>query len=36
MEHLLFHWDDIMEVLIDELIAEEVSERNAIEAKMSG
>jgi hypothetical protein len=24
MEHLLFHWDDITEILIEELIEEEV------------
>jgi len=36
MEHLLFHWDDIMEVLIDDLLTEEVNERNAIEAKLLG
>lgn len=32
MEHLLFHWEDITDVLIDELIEEEVIERNQIEA----
>lgn len=26
MEHILFHWDDIMACLIDELIEEEVTE----------
>jgi hypothetical protein len=36
MEHLLFHWDDIMEVLIDDLLTEEVNERNTIEAKFLG
>jgi len=36
MEHLLFHWDDIMEVLIDDLLTEEVNERNTIEAKFVG
>ena len=36
MEHLLFHWEDIMEVLIEDLLTEEVNERNAIEAKLSG
>jgi hypothetical protein len=32
MEHLLFHWEDITELLIDELLEEEVAERNKIEA----
>jgi len=36
MEHLLFHWEDIVEVLIDDLITEEVNERNTIEAKLNG
>lgn len=31
MEHLLFHWEDITDLLIDELIEEEVHERNRIE-----
>lgn len=31
MEHILFHWDDIMACLIDELIQEEVVELNKIE-----
>ena len=31
MEHLLFHWDDIVDLLVDELIEEEVKERNSIE-----
>jgi hypothetical protein len=31
MEHLLFHWTDITDMLIDELILEEVHERNRIE-----
>ena len=36
MEHLLFHWEDIVGVLLDELLTEEVSERNQIEAKLHG
>jgi hypothetical protein len=32
MEHLLFYWEDITELLIDELLEEEVAERNKIEA----
>lgn len=35
MEHLLFHWDDIMEILIDDLVEEEVNERNAIEQRIA-
>jgi hypothetical protein len=31
MEHLLFHWEDITELLIDDIIEEEVHERNIIE-----
>ena len=31
LEHILFHWDDIMACLIDELIEEEVTEQNKIE-----
>lgn len=31
MEHLLFHWEDIQELLIDDLIEEEVQARNHIE-----
>lgn len=34
MEHLLFHWEDIVEVLIDEVIEGEVQERNRIEREM--
>jgi hypothetical protein len=34
MEHLLFHWEDIVDVLLDELLTEEVNERNKIEAKL--
>ena len=36
MEHLLFHWEDIVDVLLDELLTEEVNERNQIEAKLQG
>ena len=36
MEHLLFHWDDIIDVLLDELLIEEFNERNQIEAKLQG
>jgi hypothetical protein len=36
MEHILFHWDDIVDLMVDELITEEVQERNAIEAKLMG
>lgn len=35
MEHLLFHWEDIVDVLIDELIEEEVQERNVIEERQN-
>lgn len=28
LEHILFHWDDIMVCLVDELIEEEVIELN--------
>lgn len=28
LEHILFHWDDIVAVLLDELICEEVLELN--------
>lgn len=31
LDHILFHWDDIMAVLLDELIQEEVLELNRIE-----
>ena len=34
MEHLLFHWDDIVDILMDELIEDEVKERNKIEQQM--
>ena len=34
MEHIMFHWDDIQELLFDELIEEEVLERNAVEMKI--
>jgi hypothetical protein len=33
MEHLLFHWDDITQVLVDELLEEEALERNRIELR---
>jgi hypothetical protein len=36
MEHLLFHWDDIVDLLVDELIEEEVKERNSIEKLLNG
>jgi len=36
MEHLLFHWEDITDLLIDELIEDEVNERNRIEAALQG
>lgn len=36
MEHLLFHWDDIVDILVDELIEEEVKERNSIEKLLNG
>ncbi len=36
MEHLLFHWEDITDLLIEELIEEEVFERNNIEAALDG
>eukprot|EP00350_Pseudokeronopsis_sp_OXSARD2_P003037 CAMPEP_0170557376 /NCGR_PEP_ID=MMETSP0211-20121228/24676_1 /TAXON_ID=311385 /ORGANISM="Pseudokeronopsis sp., Strain OXSARD2" /LENGTH=145 /DNA_ID=CAMNT_0010868335 /DNA_START=344 /DNA_END=778 /DNA_ORIENTATION=- len=31
LEHILFHWEEIMEVLIDDLMEEEVCELNKIE-----
>jgi len=31
MEHILFHWEDVMACLVDELIEEEVVEMNKIE-----
>jgi len=31
MEHILFHWEDVMACLVDELIEEEVLELNKIE-----
>jgi len=31
LEHIIFHWDDIMEVLIDDLLEEEALEFNRIE-----
>ena len=30
----MFHWDDIVDLLVEELITEEVMERNNIEAKL--
>jgi len=36
LEHILFHWDDIMACLVDELIEEEVLEMNRIEQIRSG
>ena len=33
MEHIVLHWDDIVELLFDELIHEEVQELNKIEFK---
>ena len=36
MEHLLFHWDDIVDLLVDEPIEEEVKERNSIEKLLNG
>lgn len=36
MEHLLFHWDDIVDLLVDELIEDEVKERNNIERLLHG
>ena len=36
MEHLLFHWEDITDLLIDELIEEEVIERNRLEIRGDG
>ncbi len=36
MEHVLFHYEDIVDLLLDEMILEEVQERNVIEAKLEG
>ena len=36
MEHILFHWDDIMTMLVDDLIEEEVVELNRIEKIRQG
>jgi len=36
LEHILFHWDDIMACLVDELIEEEVLELNRIEQIRNG
>ena len=33
MEHIVLHWDDIVQMLLDELIHEEVQELNQIELK---
>ena len=33
LEHILFHWDDIMEVLMDDILEEEVFELNKIESQ---
>ena len=35
MEHVFFHWEDITDLLIDDLIEEEVHERNRIESMAS-
>jgi len=35
MEHLFFHWEDITDLLIDELIEEEVHERNRLEGEIA-
>ena len=31
LEHILFHWDDIIELLIDDLLEDEALELNNIE-----
>ncbi len=31
MEHLLLNWEDIVELLIEDILKEEVEERNQIE-----
>ena len=36
MEHLLFHWEDIVDLLVDEMIEDEVKERNQIEHMIMG
>lgn len=33
LEHILFHWDDIMEVLLEDILEEEVFEMNKIESQ---
>jgi hypothetical protein len=33
MEHIILHWDDIVQMLLDELIHEEVQELNSLEWK---
>ena len=35
MEHILFHWDDTVELLMDELIEEEAEALNAMEMERS-
>lgn len=35
MEHIILHWDDIVQLLLDELIHEEVQELNNIEWKLN-
>ena len=36
LEHILLHWDDICECLVDEIIKEEVEELNALEMRKIG
>ena len=36
LEHILFHWDDIVETFINELLEEEVLELNNIEKMKKG
>ena len=36
LEHILLHWEDICECLVDEIIKEEVEELNAIEMRRNG
>jgi len=36
LENILFHWDDIMDVLIDDILEEEAMELNKIEDMKSG
>ena len=35
MEHIIFHWDDITDLLIDDLLEEEAQERNNIEYRVA-